>query len=151
MHKSPQLNAFALPGGYIGINSGLISKVANESELASVIAHEIAHVNQRHVARMIEKKNMALTSVGAFLLAIIAAKSKGDSSLAAISASQAGTIQQQLRYSREFENGADRYGLEILKKSDFKFRVFQFFKRINDSRSFDQFNIRVFKNSSYNI
>ena len=114
------LNAFALPGGFIGVHAGLMLKVRSESELASVMAHEIAHITQRHIARMISgQQRSAMTSIAALAVAILAARSNTEFSAAAITAAQAGMIQNRLNFSREYEREADRIGLMILEKSDF--------------------------------
>src|SRR4030095_7035656 len=78
--RDPMMNAFALPGGCIGVHSGLILRSENESELAGVLAHEIGHVSQRHIARMLgsQKESMAI-QIGALLLAILAARAGGSS------------------------------------------------------------------------
>jgi predicted Zn-dependent protease len=117
--RDPMLNAFALPGGFIGVHSGLVLGAATESELASVLAHEIGHVEQRHIARMLSKqRDGALIAIGALLLALLAARSgsasSGDAAQAAVAAGQAAAIQQQLNFSREAEREADRVGFQTL-------------------------------------
>ena len=114
------VNAFALPGGFIGVHTGLIQKVRSESELASVLAHEIAHVSQRHIARMIaSQKRTGMASMAALAVAILASRSSGSASAAAITAAQAGLIQNKLNFSREYEREADRIGLQIIRNSSF--------------------------------
>lgn len=114
------VNAFALPGGFIGVHTGLIQKVRSESELASVLAHEIAHVSQRHIARMIaSQKRTGMASMAALAVAILASRSSGSASAAAITAAQAGLIQNKLNFSREYEREADRIGLKIIRNSSF--------------------------------
>lgn len=115
----PSINAFALPGGFIGVHTGLILLAQSESELAAVLAHEISHVTQRHIARMIAgQKNSALMQLAALAVAIAAAASKGPNSgqvaSAAIASAQALAIQQQLNYTRENEYEADRIGFQRL-------------------------------------
>ncbi len=117
--RDPMLNAFAFPGGFIGVHSGLVLGSANESELASVLAHEIGHVEQRHIARMIAKQREgSYIAIGALLLALLAARSgsssSGDAAQAAILAGQAAAVQTQLNFSREAEREADRVGFQIL-------------------------------------
>ena len=116
----PQINAFATPGGVVAINSGLMLAADSESELAGVLAHEIAHVTQRHLARLIsesEKTSWAgyLTMIGAVLAAVY------DSRLAQIG-TQIGTalpIERTLGYSRAFEREADRLGMQLMTAADY--------------------------------
>ena len=103
----PSINAFAMPGGFIGVNTGLILLTQTESELASVLAHEITHVTQNHMARMLEnQKNSLLMSLAALAVAIVAARSGSSSSdmvPAAIASAQALQVQNQLNFTRENE------------------------------------------------
>ena len=116
--KDPTLNAFALPGGYIGVHTGLIVSAQSESELASVLAHEIAHVTQRHVARMVSKEGqISVAMLAAMALAIISRNSQLGTAAAAIG--QAGVITAQIGFTREFEREADRIGFMTLEKSGF--------------------------------
>ena len=99
------LNAFAIPGGFIAVHSGLIIAAQSESELAGVISHEIGHVTQRHIARMIDaQKGNAALSLGSFLLALLAARAgSGQAASALAIGGQAALIQNQLSYSRGFD------------------------------------------------
>jgi len=120
----PQVNAFALPGGYIGVHMGLILLTQSESELASVLAHEITHVTQHHLARALTaQKDSMLMSLAGLALAILAARGSGPSSAdaasAAIAATQALTIQNQLNFTRENEYEADRIGFQRLDAAGF--------------------------------
>jgi len=120
----PSINAFAMPGGYIGVNTGLILLTQNESELASVLAHEITHVTQNHLARFLEnQKNSLLMSLAALAVALIAARSNssssGDMAAAAITSAQALTVQNQLNFTRENEYEADRIGFLRLDAAGF--------------------------------
>ncbi len=122
--RDPMLNAFALPGGFIGVHSGLVLGAANESELAAVLAHEIGHIEQRHIARMLAKQREGnFIAIGALLLALLAARSNSSSSAdatqAAIAVGQAAAVQQQLNFSREAEREADRIGFQILANAGF--------------------------------
>ncbi|MGZ8253755.1 MAG: M48 family metallopeptidase [Burkholderiaceae bacterium] len=134
--RDPMLNAFALPGGFIGVHSGLVITSQSESELASVLGHEIGHVTQRHIARMIARqKESTAMAIGALLLAILAARaggsSSGDLTQAAILGSQAAMIQQQLNFSREAEREADRVGYQTLLDAGFDGRGMEaFFARM---------------------
>lgn len=134
--RDSMLNAFALPGGFIGVHSGLVISAQSESELASVIGHEIGHVTQRHIARMIERqKDSTAIAIGSLLLAILAARaggsSNGDLAQAAIFGGQAAAIQQQLNFSREAEREADRVGFLTLQDAGYDVRGMEsFFTRL---------------------
>lgn len=130
--RDSTLNAFALPGGFVGVHTGLIAAAQSESELAGVLAHEISHVTQRHMARMIGKqKDVGLVSLAAMVVAILAARSHSDVSQAAIAGAQAAAIQSQLAYSRDFEREADRIGLQTLEQAGFDVRgMAAFFERL---------------------
>ena len=118
------INAFALPGGFIGVNTGLVLTAQSESELASVLAHEISHVTQHHLARMISgQKFDSLASMVAIAVAILAARSNPDAAQAAIVGAQAGSIQRQLNFTRTYEQEADRLGLATLQKAGFDTRA----------------------------
>ena len=113
--QDASINAFALPGGFMGFNTGLIITAQSESELAGVMAHEIAHVTQKHLARMIAgQKYSMLTSLAGAALAILAARTNPQAGQAVLVASQARQIQSQLDFTREHEKEADRIGLNIL-------------------------------------
>ena len=112
---NPSINAFALPGGIVSINSGLLTLAEQESELAGVIAHEIAHVSQRHIARRFEnEKSFNVISALTLLGSILAAVYNVDLGQAALMSSQAGILQARLAYSRSFEQEADRIALQLL-------------------------------------
>ncbi|MDX5446611.1 MAG: M48 family metalloprotease [Zoogloeaceae bacterium] len=118
--SDPQINAFALPGGYIGIHTGLLLTAETESEFASVMGHEIAHVTQRHIAQLFGTQGRSMAMVlGSLLLGALAANSNPQLAEAAIVSGQAGAIQQQLGYSRAFEREADRMGLQLLERAGF--------------------------------
>ena len=126
------LNAFALPGGYIGVHTGLILSTQTESELASVLAHEISHVTQHHLARVIAgTQKDTITSLAALAVAILAARSNPQVANAAIATAQATSVQSQLDYTREHEREADRIGLQTLVKAGFDARAMEsFFGRL---------------------
>ena len=113
---SPQVNAFAAPGGVVGINLGLFLNAQDEHEYASVVAHELAHLSQRHFARGIEeRRSHALPTLASLIAAImVGVIGGGEAGIAAMSASQALAQQNQLRYSRARETEADRIGLNTL-------------------------------------
>lgn len=115
-----QINAFAGPGGNIGINSGLILAVGAESELAAVLAHEIGHVVQRHFARgMARQKALEIPALLAMIASIAVGIAAPSAGMGALAATQAGMAQSGLHYSRQFEEEADNVGMGILQKSGF--------------------------------
>jgi len=133
--RDPMINAFALPGGFIGVHTGLILLSQGESELASVMAHEIGHVQQRHIARMIakQKESMAI-AIGSILLALLASRAGGDAAQAALAVGQGAAIQRQLSFSRDNEREADRVGFDILVNAGYDPRAMAaFFTRMQNS------------------
>lgn len=131
----PNINAFAGPGGYIGVNSGLILLTEAESELASVMAHEIAHVTQRHLYRSIEKASkMSIPTVAATLAAILIGTQSPSAGQAALMAIQAGNIQFQIDFTRDHEKEADRVGMQTLAEANYDPRSMPtFFERLQQS------------------
>ena len=126
--RDSTLNAFAMPGGYIGVHTGLILATRSESELASVLAHEISHVTQHHLARQISTQSKGqLPMLLALAVAILAARNHADLTQGALMTGQAASIQNQLNYSRDFEREADRLGLQLLEKSGFDVRAMAYF------------------------
>ena len=132
---SPDINAFAGPGGYIGINSGLILLTEAESELASVMAHEIGHVTQRHLYRQIEAAGkMSIPIVAATLAAILLGTQSPQMGQAALMAVQAGSVQFQINFTRDNEKEADRVGMQTLANSSYDPRSMPtFFERLQQS------------------
>lgn len=123
------INAFAGPGGYIGIHTGLILAAESEGELAAVMAHEIAHVTQRHLARAVQKSSFGnIQTLAALLAAIIAGQPEVAQAAIALN------IQQQLNFTREHEREADRVGIETLAQAGFDPRQMPaFFNRLQQS------------------
>lgn len=118
--RDPMLNAFALPGGFIAVHSGLILATQTESELASVMAHEIGHVAQRHIARMLGKQHKdSLIPLASMVLAALAARSSPDASAALLMGGQGVALQRQLNFSRDAEREADRIGFQIMRDGEF--------------------------------
>lgn len=117
--ESPEINAFAAPGRVVGVNTGVFLTAESEDQLAAIIAHELAHLSQRHIARqMIEQKNATLPTLAGMLAGIIlAAAGGGDAGMAAITATQAAALDSRLRFSRSFEQEADRIGIQTLAES----------------------------------
>lgn len=130
--KDAMLNAFALPGGFVGVHSGLILASRSESELAGVLAHEISHVTQSHLARLFGKQSQAqLASLLSLAVAVLAARSAPDVAVGAAMAGQAAVVQNQLNYSRDFEREADRLGLDLLERGGYDTRgMASFFDRM---------------------
>ena len=126
--RDGQINAFALPGGFIGVHTGLILAAQGESELASVLAHEIAHVTQRHIARMIaQQKQSAVASLAALAAALLLSRVSSQAAEAAVAFGQASAIQGQLNFTRDNERDADRVGLSILEQAGFDPRAMAIF------------------------
>jgi len=117
------INAFALPGGYIGVNAGLILTSESESELAGVLAHEVAHVTQRHIARSIyDSQRSGMLNIATMLAAILlgaATDISGEATTGLITAAQAATVQRQINFTRANEHEADRVGMETLSSAGF--------------------------------
>jgi len=130
--KDSMLNAFALPGGFIGVHSGLVLAARTESELAGVLAHEVSHVTQSHLARLFGKQSQAqLASWLSLAVAVLAAKSAPDLAVGAAMTGQAAVVQNQLNYSRDFEREADRLGLDLMERAGFDTRgMASFFERM---------------------
>ena len=129
------INAFALPGGFIGVHTGLIAASQAESELASVLAHEIGHVTQRHIARMLsaqkQSSNLALASL---LAAVLAARANPQAAAGIVSLGSSVQMQQMLGFSRDAEREADRTGLEMLQQSGFDSQgMVDFFGRLQSA------------------
>jgi predicted Zn-dependent protease len=142
--KDRSINAFALPGAYFGLHLGLVGAVATRDELASVLAHELTHVSQRHIARQIAKQNQQSPwLLGAMILGAIAASKNPQAGSAVLAGSQAVSAQSQLNFSRDMEREADRIGFAILQEAGMDVRGFtgmfdklQAANRINDNGSF---------------
>ena len=141
--RDASINAFALPGGYLGVHLGLVGAVTSSDELATVMAHELTHVTQRHIARMIgqEKKSTPLM-VASMILGALAASKSPDAANALILGGQAATIQNQLGFSRDMEREADRIGYRLLAPAGFApqgavsmFEKLQQASRLNDNGS----------------
>jgi predicted Zn-dependent protease len=121
--REDTINAFALPGGFIGVNYGLILATKNESELASVLAHEVAHVTQKHIARTVRAQGkQSITAAAAILAAVLLgamAGGSGDAMQGAIAIAQGAAAQQQVNFTRSNEYEADRVGIAFLAAAGF--------------------------------
>jgi predicted Zn-dependent protease len=118
--KNPSMNAFAVPGGVVGFHTGVFAFAENEDQMVSVLAHELAHLSQRHFARGAEaqKKTSILTMAGLLASVVLAATAGGDAASAAMVTSQALAMDNQLRYSRSNEREADRIGLATMERAN---------------------------------
>src|SRR6188768_254416 len=120
--RDDTINAFALPGGFIGVNYGLVLATRNESQLAGVLAHEIAHVTQRHIARRIHSQGrQSIATMAAILAAILigAATGSSDAAMGGVTMAQGAAMQQQINFTRANENEADRVGMSFLAAAGF--------------------------------
>jgi beta-barrel assembly-enhancing protease len=114
------VNAFAMPGGYIGVHTGLIAASQSESELASVLAHEVGHVTQRHIARRFgAQKQSSLVATAAMIAALLVAGSNPQAASGLMAAGAGYSIDQQLSFSRDAEREADRVGFLTLQQAGF--------------------------------
>ncbi|MDC3332714.1 M48 family metalloprotease [bacterium] len=118
--NNKSINAFAVPGGVVGVHNGLILNANNEGELASVLSHELAHLSQRHFSRSVEaQKRNAIPNMAGLLAGILLGATAGaDAGMAAITASQAASLQKKLRYSRLNEQEADREGMQTMVRAN---------------------------------
>jgi beta-barrel assembly-enhancing protease len=120
--RDNSINAFALPGGFIGVNYGLVLATRNEAQLAGVLAHEIAHVTQRHIARRVRSQGrQGIATMAAILAAILigAATGSSDAAMGGVSMAQGAAMQQQINFTRANENEADRVGMGFLAAAGF--------------------------------
>ncbi|MEO6078819.1 MAG: M48 family metalloprotease [Steroidobacteraceae bacterium] len=120
--RDKTINAFALPGGFVGVHTGLILLTNSESELAGVVAHEVGHVVQRHMARTVQAQSrIGLTSIAATLGAVLIGIATGspDAAIGMVSMAQATTMQQQINFTRMEEHEADRVGIGFLGAAGF--------------------------------
>ena len=142
--RTKAVNAFALPGGYMGVNLGLLAITESPQELASVLAHETSHISQRHIARLMARQGSDMPLlIGAMILGALAARNNADVANAAIAGSQALAIQNQLNFSRDMEREADRVGFGVLTEAGFPgqgfvsmFDKLQQSSRLNDDGAF---------------
>ena len=146
LSREASVNAFALPGGYLGVHLGLLATVTTADELASVLAHELTHVSQRHISRMIERQDkQAPWMVAAMILGALAASASKNTDVvqAAVVGGQAVAAQTQLNFSRDMEREADRVGYNVMTGAGFDgngfvtmFHKLEKASRLNDDGAF---------------
>lgn len=136
--NDPLINAFAAPGGIVGVNSGVILNSSNESELAGVMAHEVVHVTQKHMARSFEQRSrMNLPMLAAMLGAILVATQNAEAGQAALIAVQGSAAQAQINFTRANESEADRIGMQLLARAGFNPRGMPgFFEKLQRNARF---------------
>jgi len=142
--RDRSINAFALPGGYLGLHLGLIAVVSSRDELASVLAHELSHVTQRHISRLTSKQSEQRPwLIGAMILGALAASKSADAANALLAGGQAVALQNQLNFSRDMEREADRVGFAVMTQAGFApqgfvamFDKLQQAARLNDNGAF---------------
>ena len=132
--NDPQINAFAVPGGLFALNSGLITSAKNMDEVAGVVAHEVAHVSQRHYSRSQEafKGQGLLALAGIIVGAAIASQADGNAGAALMMGTQAALVDRQLSYSRNQEREADRIGMQLMYRAGYNpYSMSEFFETMN--------------------
>jgi predicted Zn-dependent protease len=142
--RDRSINAFALPGGYLGVHLGLIGAVSSRDELAAVLGHELSHITQRHISRLITQQSRQTPwLIGAMILGALAASKNPQAGEAAMVGGQALAAQSQLNFSRDMEREADRVGFGVMTDAGFDsrgvgsmFEKLQQASRINDNGSF---------------
>ncbi len=142
--RDRSVNAFALPGGYLGVHLGLIGAVSSRDELAAVLGHELSHVTQRHISRLITQQARTTPwMIGAMILGALAASKNPQAASAAILGGQAVAAQSQLNFSRDMEREADRIGFNVMLDAGFEargvgsmFEKLQQASRLNDNGAF---------------
>ena len=136
--SDPSINAFAMLGGVIGVHSGLFLASNTESELASVISHEIAHINQKHISRfLLQQERASYQSTFIMAVALLLARSNPQLASTAMAGASAGSVQGALDFTRENEKEADRVGIQTLNKAGFDVRgARDFFTTLKQANQF---------------
>lgn len=142
----PEINAFAIPGGFVGVHTGLITNARNESEVAAVLAHEISHVTQRHWPRMVAaQKGRAGATMAAILASIVIAGSGNPNGAGVAMAAMAANTDSQLAFTRSFEREADRIGIQLLADSNYDVTAMaSFFERLGAASGYAGANLPEF-------
>ena len=138
--NDPSINAFAIPGGVIGLNTGTITTAKSMDEVASVLAHEVAHLSQRHYEHSSEaRRNALLLQIGGLLAAIAASTADGDAAAAIMMGSQTAALDSQMAFSRSNEREADRVGMQIMTQAGFDPKAMpRFFATMNARSQLNQ-------------
>jgi predicted Zn-dependent protease len=140
--SDPTINAFAIPGGFIGVHTGLMLATEDEAELASVLAHEIAHITQKHIPRMLAEEQHTLPAMAALLAAALLAGRGGEAAIALASATVA---QKSINFTRTSEEEADRIGIRLLADTGFDARAMPaFFERMQKMNRLNETNLPEF-------
>lgn len=139
LDRDRSVNAFALPGGYMGVNLGLIAVVTSEDELASVLGHELSHITQRHISRLIgQQSSQGPWLIAAMILGALAASRNPQAGTAMIAGGQAVAMQGQLNFSRDMEREADRVGYGVMTQAGFEPRGFvSMFEKLQQANRFN--------------
>ena len=148
--KSPVLNAFAVPGGIVGVHHGLFFYAESEHELSAILTHELAHISQRHYARGVEqgKKTLAINIAGLLASIVLMTTVGSDAGMAALTAAQGAGLSQQLRHSRAREAEADRVGITNLNKAEMDPRAMAYmFERLEQATRYNTDQIPEFLRS----
>ncbi|MGV0035085.1 MAG: M48 family metalloprotease [Candidatus Azotimanducaceae bacterium WSBS_2022_MAG_OTU7] len=141
--KNESLNAFAVPGGIVGVHHGLFRYAQTEHEMAAILSHELAHLSQRHFARRVAegKKSSAINIAGLLATIILAATAGGDAALAAVTGSRGLAQNQSLKYSRDRETEADRIGIYTLDNASMDPRAMAYmFERLQQTSRYNTGN-----------
>jgi predicted Zn-dependent protease len=146
MVKDESINAFAMIGGYIGVNTGLLLAAQSESEVASVLGHELGHLIQKHLARSVSaSQKISIATLALALACILAAHSNSQATQGCAMVGAAVPVSQQLAYSRDFEREADRVGFDILQKGGFDVTAMPlFFERLQRAGRIYESNAPVY-------
>lgn len=138
--RDDSINAFALPGGFIGVHTGLLAVAGSESELASVLGHEMGHVTQHHIARMLKnQKQASMLAMAGMVLGALAIRNNPDAGMGAITLGESMATRSLLSFSRDAEREADRIGLQVMREAGFDVNGAPvFFGRLQQQNRFNE-------------